>query len=784
MTSVTPVAPVAGQPAQSLVTLDLGAPDTSQPNDYKNASLQAGSRSFAILASHGGAAVQLTVQDGGPLQNEPPNSYVDAAIVIPSGHPLHKELLDPGNWETWLAAVPENLSGTQYEVEMVDDPTVTTFDNASNTFIGTQATWNGSAFVLNAIPAGHNLAAVRPGIDVLALSSDNPTAYFVVGIHQVQGPGFQVVPDQPPTLVTGTQYQWRIGPATPGLQGIAGKWDVANRRLSLDGSPDLSDVHAGTDLIYVATAAGASPADLKYFLTVDTVDAANHAVTLDGTSAQLSALAVGAPTASLQWQIGRPVRYYEVFLPDSRFPVVTLAPNLNISTLLKPNLAQPVAYGTVGVSSADRRDEVADQYRPSRGRKGNESYFSGPATVFRVLRDQPPAPTYVWSVTKLIATKADYKGKSRFTVRWNKPATGPYFAHVLRAMDNSLFLAHWNLTAPISIPTSGAPPAIPAFLASFAAHKTNNEYAAASALYDKLDDVSLWWLAALPELADAYTQVTINLLDLSDPANQDRLGPDDDPSTFAGPKPGVCAYVDTLDGKSTSRYFYSVMLLDGAQNRGAMGAPTPPVYLPKVVPPRAPVITKVLGGDRQITIQWAANREPDLAVYRVYRADSAEAARDLRLMTLVGTEIAPPGDPSSRPAEVIWTDAPVPGLVAFYYRLVAVDAAGNVSTPSATVTGRAFDDARPAPPSWNPTTSGTTPDEITLSWSSPTSILRCMVQRRRAGATLWENASSWLPRGSYTYVDKGRNPSAKYNYRLRGMDAAGKINNTYDELTA
>ena len=97
VTSVTPVAPVAGQPAQSLVTLDLGAPDTSQPNDYKNASLQAGSRSFAILASHGGAAVQLTVQDGGPLQNELPDSYVDAAIVIPSGHPLHEELLDPGN---------------------------------------------------------------------------------------------------------------------------------------------------------------------------------------------------------------------------------------------------------------------------------------------------------------------------------------------------------------------------------------------------------------------------------------------------------------------------------------------------------------------------------------------------------------------------------------------------------------------------------------------------------------------------------------------------------------
>ena len=33
------------------------------------------------------------------------------------------------------------------------------------------------------------------------------------------------------------------------------------------------------------------------------------------------------------------------------------------------------------------------------------------------------------------------------------------------------------------------------------------------------------------------------------------------------------------------------------------------------------MITKVLGGDRQITLTWASNREQDLKSYRVYRTD-------------------------------------------------------------------------------------------------------------------------------------------------------------------
>jgi hypothetical protein len=287
-------------------------------------------------------------------------------------------------------------------------------------------------------------------------------------------------------------------------------------------------------------------------------------------------------------------------------------------------------------------------------------------------------------------------------------------------------------------------------------------------------------LASLPNNETAFAQVTISALDPDDPGTANRVGPDNAPDFVVDPSLRI--YVDTLDGRSTNRYFYKACYVDGAQNRSALSLSGPPIWLPKVTPPRAPVFTKALGGDRQIVLRWTSNREPDLVEYRIYRADQEQSARDLRTMTLVHTETVPVGDPMARLAEVAWIDSPVPGRVTLYYRLVAVDDAGNASDSSQLLVARAFDDSRPAPPTWSAPVPGSG-STIQLRWTSPIADLRCLVQRHIAGATTWESASSWLPRGVYSYDDQNRLLGLQYVYRLRVMDTVGRTNNVHNELT-
>jgi hypothetical protein len=805
---VTSVSPLSSHPIWSVVTLDLDLPDNAAPDDYQGASLQAGDRAFKILFSvsttaNQATSVQLTVENGGPTQTEAPESNVDGAIVIPSGHPLHKELLNPVYWK-WLAAIPQNLAGTRYDIEMVEDGSAIPFDADANSFVGAQAKWNGSAFVLDAIPGPHQLAAVRPGIDVLSLSSDNPAGYYVMDIQSVQASGLRVVPKQLPAPVPlpSTAFAWRIGPANGGLQGLAGSWHATPRRFSLDGTPDLSNVTPGADLIYIA-AAGATPANLNFFFAIESLDIASRTLTLEST-VNLSALPDGA---SFAWQVGRPVRHYEVFLRDPSVPQVTVTtdPSIQLTptfNLLTPSLNEPVRHGTIGISSADKRTEVADLYWPLRGRTGNESFVSGPAPVFRVMRDRPPTPTYTWNVTRLLATRANYHDESFFTVRWNNPGAG-YHAHVFRAMDSSLFLAHWNMSGLLPI---GAPPGI-SVLSGFDARKTSfnahtaaaataqgnhddatfqaesalaqNEYREAAKLYDQLDDATLWWLAGRHELADAYMQVSIKPLDLSDPANADRLGPDNDPNTFTA-SPTVRAYIDTLPGKSANKYFYAVMLLDGAQNRSALGGPTPPVYLPKVVPPRAPVISKIVGDDRAITVQWVPCRDDSVTEYRIYRTTDRSLAADIRSMQLVATIPIS----STNPAAISqWKDLAPPLRTNVYYRIAALDTDANLSQPSSPTSGRAFDDSFPDPPVWNAPALQPDGTSLLLSWQ-PAPGVRYRVERRATTKDSWQLITGWLDPVTTEFADTGRGSQAAYDYRLNAVDDRGLFSKTYLVLRA
>lgn len=428
---------------------------------------------------------------------------------------------------------------------------------------------------------------------------------------------------------------------------------------------------------------------------------------------------------------------------------------------LAPDTATPVVYANIAVSAVDSH--------------GNESTLSAPARIFAVHRTPPAAPAAAWDDTTLYATRADYLSRSFYTHRW--PWSPNLFYHVLRALDQTVCQVDWTirsaggrtaLTGAESdcFPAAADEPAWTAERRAAAAAAINA--IAARADYAGLSDDALRIIAGLSGSERAFQQLTVDPLDPADSANVDAADP------------GLLAYTDTLDGRSQNRYLYRVLAVDGAQNRSDLSLAGPPVHLHDVVPPRAPVLTRILGDEGKVVLRWAANREADLSEYRVYRAESEAETRDVRLMSRLALTVA---GTAAVGGSVTCDDATaIPGHT-YYYRVVAVDTAGNVSPPSATLAGRAIDTSPPDPPAFTAgawaETGGTL--GIHLEWEAGREGARALVQRREATGTDWSGISTWLTATSYD--DSSASPDTSYVYRLRVKSAAGLLNTTYAETS-
>lgn len=486
---------------------------------------------------------------------------------------------------------------------------------------------------------------------------------------------------------------------------------------------------------------------------------------------------------------GRPLRRYEVFLPSSGDP-------FRGGVALNPDLAEPIRLAAIGVSAADNRLHTADDPKWAAGRfggrAGNEGPMSPPAIVFRVLRERPVPPVPPPDSNRVFATPADYHAASFYTFRWQPQAH--LKAHVYRAMDDTVFNVDWSFQPRAAIgpddltvfPSEAVEPRWNGANRQQVADELNvlNTFPKTDAGKEQarkyhrgLSNDGLRVLANLPNNEVAFAQVTVSALDPDDPATANRVGPDNPPDFVVDQSLRI--YVDTLDGRSNNRFFYKACYVDGAQNRSALSQSGPPIWLPNVVPPKPPTFTKVLagdanpvvGGDNKVTLRWASNREDDLAEYRIYRAMDQANARSIRSMTLVHSAVVAAGDPVLRPAENAWTDHGLPALQWIYYRMTAVDTAGNESHPNDAVTARAFDEALPAVPplivAWVPI-----PDnDARAQWTATTET---RLERRAATELIWENATDWLSPGSHTF-DDSIDEHFRWKFRLRARKSTGAM---------
>ncbi|MBB2148916.1 MBG domain-containing protein [Pedobacter gandavensis] len=125
-----------------------------------------------------------------------------------------------------------------------------------------------------------------------------------------------------------------------------------------------------------------------------------------------------------------------------------------------------------------------------------------------------------------------------------------------------------------------------------------------------------------------------------------------------------------VDGDPNGLVTYNIAFKDLAGNIGnTVTTGTGSVTVDQSAPV-APIGLAAIPGDKQITLNWTANSEIDLDKYQILYGTTASP-------TMILTDVAA--------GTTTYSHTPVTNGILYYYRIVAIDQTGNISTPSADV---------------------------------------------------------------------------------------------------
>lgn len=452
---------------------------------------------------------------------------------------------------------------------------------------------------------------------------------------------------------------------------------------------------------------------------------------------------------------------------------------------------------------------------------GGQGPVSFPAKVTRVYRGDKAKQDEVLTSLKppvcpedfVLEGPPNFEGKLRYEFSWNKIEGWRY--EVFRTLDDTLFKVDASIRDDIAtgkIPQrfsdetekqnwlnnfqlSGAPDLHSVITSLIINPQTIDLTAIESHNYR---NILLQALASLPFNDRAFTRLDLD---------SEHLKADENDSTKM-----ICID-DTIEGKAQGRYFYRVLACDTIGNLSPLGMSTSPVYVRGDQRPAAPTITKIQGGDRQIVIRWARNRESNVKGYLVYRTDDKSRTKDPRRMEIVKHETTdfysvevPDPLPEPPPIEFEYIDNNLKPRKPYYYGLVAVSESENqqkfTSKISSIRVAEAYDLTPPDPPIWtrsewirvdtdgieypfsDPIPAGESRrPAVALAWTSTDPNLKPLIQKRSDDEASFSRASDWLPQGSTEYILQGLHPHIRYHFRLRVLSLAGNCNQDFNIAT-
>jgi predicted phage tail protein len=177
-------------------------------------------------------------------------------------------------------------------------------------------------------------------------------------------------------------------------------------------------------------------------------------------------------------------------------------------------------------------------------------------------------------------------------------------------------------------------------------------------------------------------------------------------------------------------------------------------------PPTIPTGLTATAASGQISLTWTASTDNvGVTGYQIQRCQGAGCSTFAQIGTSTSTTYADTGTAAS---------------TTYSYRVLATDAAGNLSGYSNTATAT-ISTSGPSVPA-GLAASAASSSEIDLSWTASTDSLGVTGYdvERCAGSGCTDFAQIDQPTG-ITYVDSGLSASTTYSYRVRAIDTAGNL---------
>ena len=456
---------------------------------------------------------------------------------------------------------------------------------------------------------------------------------------------------------------------------------------------------------------------------------------------------------------------------------------------LVPGPADAFAVAFVGVGAADGDPLVADDPRwdaPARGglggRPGRQGPTGRPARVSVPHRAPPPAlpvtrPPTTDDMPAVRAEPADWYGRAHYTLPL-APVDGAVGYRVLRASTAALFGYDARLRRTGQDPYADGPfPGDAASAAWLAEHHPDLSAADLTA-----DPASLPGEVAA-EVAQAWRDWSAwfypglsnrSVMDLADLDSHREAFQPAHSGTVTGP-----SFRDTLDGRGLGRFLYRVRTVDASGAAGPWSVTFPVVEVRDVTAPKTPTVLSAAGDENAVVITWRRGTEPDLTGYRVWRATDPDDLADVRRLP-VHAELPADTAASDGALSYTWTDGGLAATGTWFYRLAAVDTAGNVSAPTGVLRARPIDTEPPEPPTWiraeRVPGSGDGTALADLGWTVDEDGVTCLVERRRDRDQIFTSRTGWLVPAAgtreFAWLDDDPGPGV-VTYRIRARDVTG-----------